>query len=138
MRRVGESLRKASEDRDQDERREPARWLYQSLHLRCPQKSWKESQQGKGRPDETRPEFSEHFKKTFKQHSALSPDNFNNHQNYPFLKLPFLEGLNEEFVILAEQHKLNWPTMHANKLAVLADELSKTIQEKDRRKLLKS
>lgn len=81
---------------------------------------------------ETRPDFSEHFKKTFKRQSDLSPDNFNNHRNYPFLKLPFLDGLDEEFVILVEQHKLNWPTMHANKLAVLADQLSKTIQEKEK------
>lgn len=101
-------------------------------------RDWTETQQCRWRPDETRPDFSEHFSKTSEQHSDLSPDNFNNHRNYPFLKLPFLEGLDEEFVILVEQHQLNWPTMHANKLAVLADQLSKLFKRRKRMELLKS
>lgn len=103
-----------------------------------PKRDWTETQHCRWRHDETRPDFSEHVNKTSRQHSDLSPDNFNNHRNYPFLELPFLEGLDEEFVILVEQHQLNWPTMHANQLAVLAGQLSKLFKRRKRMELLKS
>lgn len=43
-----------------------------------------------------------------------------------------MKGLDEEFVIVIKQRKLNWPTMHTNKLAVLADQLPKVIQKKEK------
>ena len=75
------------------------------------------------------------LKKTFKRYSGQSPDSFKDHQNDPLLNLAFLEGLDEELVTLIKQHKLNRQTTHADELALLADQLSKTIQKKKKDKV---
>lgn len=46
-----------------------------------------------------------------------------------------MEGLDEELVTLIKQHKLTWQTTHADELAILADQLSKTIQKKEKDKV---
>lgn len=65
---------------------------------------------------------------------VLSPDSFKDYQNDPLPKSTFLEGLDEELVTLIKQHKLNWQTTHANELGILADQLSKAIQKREKDK----
>lgn len=42
-----------------------------------------------------------------------------------------MEGLDKELITLIKQYKLNWPAMHTNEWAILADQLSKTIQMRE-------
>lgn len=80
------------------------------------------------------------LKKSFKQHSGLSPDSFKEHQNDPMLNSAYLEGLDEMLVTLIEQHELNWSTTYvsnSDKLAILAHHLFEMIQRQKRIKLLK-
>lgn len=108
--------------------------LYQAIPEIFPRRmDWTKIQQCKRKPDEPVLDFFEHFEKTFKRYSGLSPDSFKDHQNDPLLNSAFLEGLDEELVTLIKQHKLNWQTTHADELALLADQLSKTIQKKEKK-----
>lgn len=75
--------------------------------------------------------------KTLKQYSGLSPDSFKDHQNDLLLNSAFLEGPNEELQTRIKRHKLNWPIMHTQEWAILADQLSKTIQKGEKDKVAK-
>lgn len=56
---------------------------------------------------------------------------FKNHQNDPLLIQHFLKHM------LIKQHKLNWQTTHAEELAILADQQSKTSQRREKDKAAK-
>lgn len=75
------------------------------------------------------------WKATSKQDSQVSPDSFKNHQNDPVFNWTFLEGLDEELVILLKQNKLSWMTTYADKLA---HQLFKTIQKEVKDKTTKT
>lgn len=77
------------------------------------------------------------FQKTCRQYWGLSPDSAKGHWNDAWPNSAFLEGLDEELITSIEQHKLNWPTTGTNEPAILADQLSKTIQKREKDKAAK-
>ena len=67
--------------------------------------------------------FERNFEATFWLDTWIIP----NLQNNPLLNFAFLECLDEDLATLVKSHKPDWSKLHTNALAILADQLFKTI-----------